>query len=585
MYKTIGNLEGMRKTAILELDALFDTVATSHEFVSEEILECICKISADYNREISIYIARNGSVQSICVGNNSSVNLQALSMRRGTDRLCALRCIHTHPSGSPMLSGMDTSALCSLKLDAMSAVGVVDGKPGHMQTAVVAPFAEDGFRLLPLCSASNIPHDDYLAAILEAEKEVDSLDANGEPEKERVLLLGIDDESSLVELRALAKTANVEVIEKVLQKRPKPDTASYIGEGKAEEVARLVQQNNIDTVICDDEISGSMQKRLENYLGCRVIDRTTLILDIFAKHSRSAESKLQVEAAQLKYRSQRLTGLGQELSRLGGGIGTRGPGESKLEVDRRRIQQRLAFLEKEIEKIAAQRNLRRKEREKNELPVVALVGYTNAGKSSLLNALTGANAYVEDKLFATLDALTRKLKLNDGQEILLVDTVGFIKKLPHFLVKTFASTLEEASLADVIVIVLDGSNEEVDSHYATVCKTLEEIGATTQARVLVVNKADKIEQKDFAEGIYISAKFKQDLEKLQNAISDALKERYCTATYNIPYAQMGLLPMIHENGKVYEEEYTDIGVIVRANLPNTIAKKLCLIHNINVIKH
>lgn len=583
MYKTIGNLEGMRKTAILELDALFDTVADSGIYVSYDLLLTICKISADYNREISVYIGRNGAVLSVAVGNNNSVDLQALSLRRGTDRLCAIRCIHTHPSGSPLLSAMDTSALCTLKLDAMSCVAVQDGKPHLMHSAVINPNKPEGYELLPLVDCAAIPHEDLFQAIRDAETEVDKLDSNGESSKERVLLLGIEDEASLYELKALAKTADVDILDQVLQKKPKPDPASYIGEGKAEEVARLVQQKNIDTVICDDEISGAMQKRLEEILGCRVIDRTALILDIFAKHSKSAESKLQVEAAQLKYRSQRLIGLGTELSRLGGGIGTRGPGESKLEVDRRRIQQRLAFLEKEIEGIAKQRSLRRKEREKSNIPVVALVGYTNAGKSSLLNQLTGASAYVEDKLFATLDSLTRKLKLIDGQDILLVDTVGFIRKLPHFLVKTFASTLEEAALADVIVIVLDGANEEMDEHYETVCRTLEEIGATTQERVIAINKVDKTDKKDFAQGIYISAKFGEGMEELQKAIGLALSERYCTATYEIPYAQMSLLPMLHENGKVLSEEYTENGVLVRANLPNALAKKLCLIHNISVI--
>lgn len=585
MYRTTGNLEGMRRTAILELDALFDSAADSSLYVSYEVLQTICRISSEYNREVSVYIARNGAVISVAVGGNTSVDLQALTLRRGSSRLCAIRCVHTHPSGNPILSAMDTSALCTLKLDAMSAVGILDGKPGKMHSAVINPHREEGYELLPLADCASLPHEELLQAIRDAETEVDKYGADGEARKERVLLLGIEDEASLYELKALAETAEADIVEQVLQKKSKPDPSSYIGEGKAEEVSRLVQQKNIDTVICDDEISGAMQKRLEEMLGCRVIDRTALILDIFAKHSRSAESKLQVEAAQLKYRSQRLIGLGTELSRLGGGIGTRGPGESKLEVDRRRIQQRLSFLDKEIEKIASQRSLRRKEREKSSIPVVALVGYTNAGKSSLLNRLTGANAYVEDKLFATLDALTRKLKLNDGQDILLVDTVGFLRKLPHFLVKTFASTLEEAALADVIVIVLDGANAEMDEHYATVNKTLEEIGATGQERIIAINKVDKTERKDFAQGIYISAKYGEGLDELQQAIGKALSERYCIASYEIPYAQMALLPMMHEHGKVLEEKYTENGVIVTANLPNTIAKKICLIHNITVVNH
>lgn len=583
MCRVSGNLYGIRKTALEKLDSLFDIQQDSTKYIGEEILTVICDISHHYNREISVYIARNGRLLSIQLGDNNSVSLEGISTRRDKNRLSGIRCIHTHPSDSSSLSAMDTSALIALKLDAMSAVSIVDGKASKICTAVIAPHNSNGFEIINIAPCIDIPHSKLIEAINYAEREVDEFIPSANNEPERVLLLGIDSENSLDELSELAETANVNVVYRLLQKRNLPDSTSYIGEGKAAELSRIVQTHNIETVICDDEITGSTQKRLEEILNCRVIDRTALILDIFAKHSRSAESKLQVEAAQLKYRSQHLIGIGSDLSRLGGGIGTRGPGESKLEVDRRRIAQRLSFLEKEIEVIADQRKLRRKEREKSNIPVVALVGYTNAGKSSLLNAFTDADAYVENKLFATLDALTRKHRLSDGQDILLVDTVGFIKKLPHSLVKTFASTLEEAALADVIVIVIDGSSNDMDEHYDTVCNTLEAIGANSSPRIIAINKSDLFEKKDFAKGMYISTKTAEGLDELDSAIIKALSERYTVAKYFIPYNKMNLIAYMHENGKVLSEDYSDDGVLVQAKLANYISNRLCTVENIKMV--
>lgn len=583
MYRVSGNIDGIKNSSLAELDSLFDIPANSAEYIDENILYTICNISYKYNREISVYISRNGKLLALTIGNYSSVALEGIAVRRDSTRLSAVRCIHTHPNGNSILSDMDLSALISLRLDAMSAVGIIDGKPNYITTAVISPNNPDGYLITGTFSCSKIPHDSLFNSISQAEELVDSVGLNYDYGLERVLLLGIESHTSLDELEELAKTANVSVICRFLQKKDKPDSSSYIGEGKAQELSRIVQTNNIETVICDDEISGSTQKRLEDLLNCRVIDRTALILDIFAKHSHSAESKLQVEAAQLKYRSQRLIGVGTELSRLGGGIGTRGPGESKLEVDRRRISQRLALLEKEIRIIAEQRKLRRKERVKSNIPVVALVGYTNAGKSSLLNALCDADAYVESKLFATLDSLTRKYTLSDGQEILLVDTVGFIRKLPHYLIKTFASTLEEASLADIIIIVLDGSNPEMMAHYSTVCNTLDEISANSSTRIIAINKVDLFEKKDFAQGIYISTKTGEGLDDLDNAIISALSERYTSAKYFISYNNMSVLNYIHDNGNVINEEYINNGVIVTAKLSNLISNKLCSNGSVKIV--
>ncbi len=585
MAKVEGNVQGIRKSAISELESLFEVPISSDVFVSQEILDSLCKISNEYNREIAIYISRDGKVLDITIGTNATVELKAINTRRGDNRLTGVRCIHTHPNGIGRLSNVDTSALIALKLDAITAVGCIDGNVTEMQTATLNPELEIGFEFLPLVRGYNVPHDIWFDAILHADYLVSNAENSDINDIERVLLVGIDDEASLDELKSLAETANVEVVDMVLQKRAKADSSTYIGEGKVDEISQLIQLKAIDTVICDDEITGVMQRNLESALKIKIIDRTALILDIFAKHSKSSESKLQVEAAQLRYRSQRLTGMGVVLSRLGGGIGTRGPGETKLEVDRRRIQTRLAFLDEEIKNIAAQRSLRRREREKSDIPVIALVGYTNAGKSSLLNQLTDAGAYVEDKLFATLDSLTRKFKLSNGQEVLLVDTVGFIKKLPHFLVKTFASTLEEAALADVILIVVDSSSDEKYQHLNVVEETLNQIKAGDKPKIIAFNKCDSLEDKPLSEGVYISAKTGEGIDKLQLAIEKALESRFCTAIYHIPYSSFAALDVIHKNGKVINEEYDDTGVKITANLPIAVAKKLGLSHNINVIQN
>ena len=294
---------------------------------------------------------------------------------------------------------------------------------------------------------------------------------------ERAMLISTDSEDSLDELAALAETAGALVVSRVLQKRQRPDPGTFIGSGKAEELALNCQALEVDLAILDDELTGAQQRNLENALGVRVIDRTALILDIFAGRAQSAEGKLQVELAQMKYRLPRLVGLGQSLSRLGGGIGTRGPGETRLEVDRRRVRRRIDDLENQLADLKRQRDMRRARREKQDKTVVALVGYTNAGKSTLLNALSGADVLVEDKLFATLDPVMRMVALPENRECLLVDTVGFIRKLPHQLVEAFHSTLEEALCADLIVVVSDVSSPFYRQQRETVFSVLDQLGA------------------------------------------------------------------------------------------------------------
>ena len=372
------------------------------------------------------------------------------------------------------------------------------------------------------------------------------------------MLVGIESEKSLDELEELAKTAGAETVLRVLQKRPKPDPVYCVGKGKAEELSLRCQAAQADLVIFDEELSGVMQKNLEETLRLKVVDRTALILDIFAARASTREGKLQVEMAQLRYRSQRLLGQGLVLSRLAGGIGTRGPGESKLEVNRRRIRERLTDLERELEQIERQRGLRRQSREKSGVPIVALVGYTNAGKSTLFNRLTGADVYVENQLFATLDSVSRPIELPHGGKALLVDTVGFIRKLPHELVKAFRATLEEARLADVLVLVLDGADAQMESRRRTVEEVLDSLGATEAPRVEAVNKCDLIapEAQSLPGALYISASTGRSVENLLLRVENELDAGAQEVRLLVPFSRYALVSRLHAMGGVLEQRHS-----------------------------
>nr|WP_279380581.1 GTPase HflX [Caldicoprobacter guelmensis] len=349
---------------------------------------------------------------------------------------------------------------------------------------------------------------------------------------ERAVLVGLiesaKDEESMEELKELAETAGAHVVGMVTQRRKGVDSAHYIGKGKLEELKAFIEANQIDVVIVNDELSGSQIKNMEDILGVKIVDRTCLILDIFARRARTKESKLQVELAQLKYRLPRLVGLGGQLSRLGGGIGTRGPGETKLETDRRHIQNRIKAIEKKLASIERHRNLYRQRRAKNRVPVVSIVGYTNAGKSTLFNVLTKAESYVEDKLFATLDTSARKLILPSGRQVILVDTVGFIRRLPHDLIEGFKSTLEEVRYSDLLLHVIDITSPDIDEKIQLVEKVLSELDAISIPRLEVFNKIDLIDVNSIdikrKQAIFISAKNGVGLENLKLAIEKELSE-------------------------------------------------------------
>lgn len=398
--------------------------------------------------------------------------------------------------------------------------------------------------------------------------------------KERVLLAALelpgleseDVEESLRELAGLAETAGAEVADSDVQRRQRPDPATYLGRGKVEELAERARQVEADLLIVDRELQPAQQRNLEEAMGSRVVDRTQLILDIFARRARTREGKLQVELAQLQYMLPRLTGLGTQLSRLGGGIGTRGPGETKLEVDRRRIRKRIADLKAEIEEVRRHRALLRRGRQTVPLPLAVLVGYTNAGKSTLLNALTGSTVLAEDKLFATLDPTTRRVTLPSGDTVLLTDTVGFIRNLPHHLVAAFRATLEEVVEADVIVHVVDASHSRMEEQMRAVDQVLASLEAEHKPRLTVYNKVDRhdggevLRAPGLPGGVVVSALQGTGLDELLRQLSGLLAAGRVTETFFVPYAKSSLLPLIYENGRVVEEKHGPDGVEITTEL-------------------
>lgn len=399
--------------------------------------------------------------------------------------------------------------------------------------------------------------------------------------EERVILVGVqvsdneDTMESLDELEELAQTAGAVTVGKIIQNREAVHPGTYIGKGKIEEVRSLVYARDATGIICDDELSPAQLNNLERELECKVMDRTLLILDIFAARAVTSEGKIQVELAQLRYRSARLVGLRESLSRLGGGIGTRGPGEKKLETDRRLIRTRISALKQELTQVEKHRELIRSKRARGNLKTAAIVGYTNAGKSTLLNTLTGSEVLSENKLFATLDPTTRLLTLKDGQQILLTDTVGFIRKLPHHLVEAFKSTLEEAKYADYIIHVVDASNPQAELQMHVVYETLRDLGVLGKKTITLFNKQDVagINQiRDFKADytLKISAKTREGLDDLNDLLEKLLSEDQIYIERLFPYQEAGKIQLIREYGQLLSEEYTENGIAVKARVPMEI---------------
>lgn len=589
MREIKGNIKGIRDSVIAELQKLYDM--QSPQLVSQELAVKLADITEYINREISVYITRSGQIIEIAVGDNATVELPSFSGRRGAGRLSGIRCIHTHPDGNPYLSGVDISALKNNKYDAMVAIGVLspDFTKSELTFGLITGidsnenYTAECYGPYSIEDAENI---NFINTVSTIERILDKQTGTASLQvmSERAILIGMEwgrndslwtVDDSLEELKQLADTAGATVIKKFIQKRPKPDPAFFIGRGKVQELALYAQQENIDLCIFDDELSPAQQRNIESVMGIRILDRTALILDIFAQRARTNEGKLQVELAQLQYTLPRIMGKGLMLSRLGGGIGTRGPGETKLEVDRRRIRDRIAFIKEQIEKVKAVRSLHRSKRKKNNVFEVSLVGYTNAGKSTLLNTLTNSDIYAKDQLFATLDPTTRQLTLPNKQEIIITDTVGFIQRLPHQLIAAFRSTLEVVTEADLLVHVIDVSHELYKEQAAAVHEVLKEIGAETKPVITVYNKIDKLPPDSKLadrlaleeDTVCISAAKKLNLKTLQQMIESHLRSKAVEVTLCIPYAETAKAAQLHETANVLEQEYTENGAVMKVILP------------------
>lgn len=620
-----GEIQNLKPHIMRELQSLYDLSVPVGQLSTKELNERLIAVTEEIGREVAVYVDRKGRIIEISVGNTWTVDLPAVDARSEV-RLSGVRCIHTHPSGDTELSDPDISSLRRLRFDAMAAIGRLAGESvgclgfftgekeedGTLEVQLFGPVRADHLnriRLTPLIQSIN--------KRLSRERTQATDD-----EEERAVLAGIaapitcavwTTEDSLAELAELACTAGATVVGTFIQKKAKPDTALFLGRGKVEELAMFIQNERATLVIFDDELTPSQQRNLEMALGVKILDRTALILDIFAQRARSAAGKLQVELAQMKYSLPRILGQGLVLSRLGGGIGTRGPGETKLEVDRRRIRRRIHDIEGEIERLKKERLLHRERRRAARIPVAALVGYTNAGKSTLLNALTGADVFAEDKLFATLDPTTRSLRLADGREILVTDTVGFIQKLPHTLVQAFHATLEEVVEADLLLHVVDVSNEAAEFQIEAVTEVLKELGAAEKPMLYVLNKLDRLTngaggkdgvdaaaQVDTAgdarhdaaggfsegeipsleevhlppavlrllrgrEGCAISARTGAGLAELQEKIASCFRTGEVELTLHIPFTENAAVTRLHEAGRVLQTDYDERGtrVVVR----------------------
>ena len=587
-----GNLKGIRNSVIDELKTFYDIRIEGGSLLNTELAMRMADVTDFINREVSVYLSRSGQVLAVAVGNDQSVELPPVEGRRGTSRLSGVRCVHTHPNGNPNLSGVDISALKNNRFDAMVAIGVTS--PNFSESVLTFGMItgiDDNEQYEVECYGTLTPTEaegiffPNLVATVERILDKQSGSASLAQGTERTIIVGMEygggasiigwsAEDSLEELKQLADTAGAEVVARFLQKRPKPDPAFFIGRGKVQELALYVQQENIDLCIFDDELSPAQQRNIEQAMGVRVLDRTALILDIFAQRAHTNEGKLQVELAQLQYTLPRIMGKGLSLSRLGGGIGTRGPGETKLEVDRRRIRDRIAYIKGCISKVKNVRTLQRSGRAKASVPTVSLVGYTNAGKSTLLNTLTNSDIYAQDQLFATLDPTTRQLDLPNKQQAILTDTVGFIQRLPHQLVAAFQSTLEEVVEADVLLHVIDVSHELYKEQANAVYQVLDELGAKDKTIITVYNKIDKLpEGTALAErlakeenSICISAKARLNLDALLELIAENLKLKSVEESFLVPYSDSAAVARLHEAGTVLEQEYLAEGTLLKVRM-------------------
>lgn len=578
-----GKTEGIKNTILDRLEEIYKIKTSKDEVCDISIINIMASVSSEIEKEVSVSISRNGNTENVTIGDSTSAKIDLIDIYE--KRLSGIRVIHTHPNGISRFSALDITALLKLKLDALVSIAVKDSK--------IIDFAFGNIALynnrLSYEEKDNLSLDELLSInVLDKIRfSEDMIKTNDviEDNSEKAILIGSDTKESLEELKELTKACDIPVTDLIFQKREKIDPAFYIGKGKVFEIANIRQKERANVVIFDDELSGSQVRNLENAIGAKVIDRTTLILEIFARRAKSKESKIQVELAQLKYRLSRLQGLGTVLSRTGGGIGTKGPGEKKLETDRRHIMETVYDLKSELKKIKKIREVQREKRNKDNIAKVSLVGYTNAGKSTIRNALCEMSSKIDakakegvlekDMLFATLDTTTRAIMLKNKGTITITDTVGFVRKLPHELVESFKSTLEEVIYSDLLCHVIDISSEHSLDEYNAVNEVLSELNALDKETIIVLNKCDKASPENIKKFydcvkdktvVEISAKEKINLDKLLDLIEQKVPYKYKKVNYLIPYDDTKAASFLHRNARVIEEEYRENGNYIVAEV-------------------
>ncbi len=571
------------------LEALGRRRAPQDRIAGQDLIEILAHLAQALRREVGVFVDRHGVVGHVVVSRRWQPLVDAFRQRSGGRT--GLRYIEAHPQPDGRPDEGDRRVLAQLDLDLVLTVGTRRGQPTDLWLAGPSPAHAPGDNgppaiegPFPLAALGALDLASRVRQAEEARRGVRTK-ATGGGEPERAVLVGLDrdrdPERSLEELARLAETAGAHPVATVTQHRQRPDPARYLGRGKIDEVLRATEAHAADAVLIDEELTPVQQRTLERDLGVKVLDRTALVLDIFAQRARSREGRLQVELAQMNYLLPRLTGRGVWLSRLGGGIGTRGPGETKLEVDRRRIRARITDLQREIDAIQRHRGRQRGPRKEAAVAQVALVGYTNAGKSTLLNALTGADAFVENRLFATLDPMVRRLELPNRRTIVLADTVGFLQRLPTQLVAAFRGTLEEVVHADMLLHVIDASHPDWPAQAKVVHEILRTIGAGDHRVVTVFNKADLLGPEEVPhlmaahpEAAIISAARGDGLQDLLGVITRRLPEPWLRLRVKIPYADGKLLARVHAEGRVLSQRFDGNGVSLDAEVPGTLAVQL-----------
>jgi GTP-binding protein HflX len=583
LMKVNGSIEGLKKSTLVAIEGIYDIAVPQDMLWTAELIDTLAFLSGSIRREIAVYIDRKGRVTDVTVGDFKTVDLEDVEGKRSDSRLSGIRCIHTHPENTGELSAADISSMKLMKLDMIAAVGLAGKQPAGIFAATPSFDIEEGYEVFGPLDREQADFKELMVRILDADSKLRAQEGRTGRAAEKAILIGIraadarkihgtsEADISMAELIDLADTAGASVVAHMIQNRESRDAAYLVGKGKIEELRLMVQAQGADLVIFDEELSPSQQRNIEEALGVKVIDRTGLILDIFAQRARSREGKIQVELAQLEYILPRLAGKGVWLSRLGGGIGTRGPGETKLETDRRHIRRKIDYLKEQLKIIKKQRGLLRMERIRNRVPAVSLVGYTNAGKSSLLNALCGSDVYAEDKLFATLDTTTRKLYLDENSHVLLTDTVGFIRNLPHFLLDAFKSTLEETVFSNAVVIVADATDPNVADHVRIVDEILGELGAADKPSIIALNKIDKPGKKfmplpDGRKMVEVSTLTHEGLDELKDCLRAMLMDTKVRCRLRIPFSEGSVLSWLYENGSVISTGYDESATLVEVEL-------------------